>query len=279
MKAQLVKDTDPYWPKWDSPWWHMTLLWELGRVKEIPEPTVKKMVADIQGHYRRFFLPSEDPAPETTDPYREIMCHCGWGTMYQVLQAYGVDVDKELPWVRPWFLKYQLPDGGLNCADGAYSGSAKSSIVSTLPPMEAMIGAKDLSPEEETFLDKGADYLLKHKLVCSAKGKVLNEDWLSPFFPRFYEYDELRGLTFMVKWSRRRGIILPAELEPNADRLRRLAARGFPAGRAIWLEEPTLAFEDGKWKTGCRASKFQLLHETLENSSIHLRIAWGALSL
>lgn len=276
MKAEMIL-ADPYWPKWDSPWWHMTLLWELGRVEEIPQEAVQSMLSALQTHYRRFFLPQEDPSPETTDPYRHIMCHCGWGTIYQVLQAYGIDVDQELPWVRPWFLKYQLPDGGLNCHDAAYIGSRKSSIVSTLPPLEAMLAARGLSADEEVFLDKGAQYLIDHRLVYSKAGELLNEDWLTPFFPRFYEYDELRGLAFLVKWARRRGRTLPAKLDESFQRLRKLAAQGMPAGRPVWLEEKTLAFEDGRWRTGCHAKKFPLLHETLENASVHLRIAWGAL--
>lgn len=274
-----MPDSDPYWPKWDSPWWQMTLLWELGRAKEITAQTSQAMVAAIQAHYRRFFLPSEDPAPETTDPYRHIMCHCGWGTIYQVLTACGRDVDQELPWVRPWFLKYQLPDGGLNCADNAYTGSRKSSIVSTLPPMEAMLAVRNPTAEEEAFLDRGAQYLLRHRLVYSTAGELLNEDWLTPFFPRFYEYDELRGLTFLVKWSRRRGRLLPAEVQESVERLQRLSMRGMPAGRPTWLEEKTLAFQDGSWKTGCHPRKFPLLHETLEEASVHLRIAWGSLNL
>jgi len=24
-------ERDPYWPKWDSPWWHMVLLHEMDR--------------------------------------------------------------------------------------------------------------------------------------------------------------------------------------------------------------------------------------------------------
>ena len=32
--ASLARD--PYWPKWDSPWWHMALLHELGLSPMIP---------------------------------------------------------------------------------------------------------------------------------------------------------------------------------------------------------------------------------------------------
>lgn len=31
---------DGYWPKWDSPWWHMLLLHERGQSHLIPRPAV-----------------------------------------------------------------------------------------------------------------------------------------------------------------------------------------------------------------------------------------------
>jgi hypothetical protein len=39
--------------------------------------------------------------------------------------------------MRPWLRQYQLPDGGLNCDEAACVKSLKSSMVSTLPPLEA----------------------------------------------------------------------------------------------------------------------------------------------
>ncbi len=33
---------DPYWPKWDSPWWHMSLLNEMDLTGEIPWPALLK---------------------------------------------------------------------------------------------------------------------------------------------------------------------------------------------------------------------------------------------
>ena len=32
--AQITRD--PYWPKWDNPWWRMLLLFELGEAERIP---------------------------------------------------------------------------------------------------------------------------------------------------------------------------------------------------------------------------------------------------
>ena len=37
-------EADTYWPKWDSPWWHMLLLYELGEARRIPARIVTVMV-------------------------------------------------------------------------------------------------------------------------------------------------------------------------------------------------------------------------------------------
>ena len=64
----------------------------------------------------------------------------------------------------------------------------KSSIVSTLPPLEAILWHTDreFTEQEAVFLDEGARYLIEHRLVCSKQnGNVIDTDWLKPCFPRF----------------------------------------------------------------------------------------------
>lgn len=132
-----------------------------------------------------------------------------------ILMAYGCDLDKELPWIREWFLQHQLSDGGLNCDPDAYTHSNKSSIVSTLPPLEAILyyTNRAFTVQEADFLDQGARYLIEHRLVCSKQsGNIIDTEWLKPCFPRFFEYDILRGMSFLVEWSRRRNKPLPTEL-------------------------------------------------------------------
>ena len=74
---------------------------------------------------------------------------------------------------------------------------------------------------EAGFLDMGAQHLIEHRLVCSkSNGSVINEKWLKPFFPRYFEYDILRGLSYLVEWSRRREQPLSFEIiEKGLDRL------------------------------------------------------------
>ncbi len=289
--AYLVSDRalqsieqDPYWPKWDSPWWHMTLLWELGLVKRIPAVIVKHMIRALNTHYERFLPIKIEEIPAGRDKIRHFPCHCGLGTMYRVLFSYGVDVDFELPWIRPWFLRYQLPDGGLNCDEKVYmKPNPKSSIVSTLPPLEAVLlcTPRPFTQEENIFLDRGAEYLIAHKLFRSANrdGKIINENWLKLCLPRFYEYDILRGLTFLVKWAKVRG--KPVPINAISETLEILNGR-FPNGqiiieRLVWKGGKTLAIDSGgNWGMGHPASEFDLLSQVsqLGKPSEHLSRFW-----
>lgn len=204
---------EPYWPKWDSPWWHMLLLHELGLAHRIPEAMAQAMATALRTHYLPSFPLLESELPPGTDPYRQILCHCALGTMVQVLAASGIPMDEAMPGARAWLLRYQLQDGGLNCDEAAYTRpTPRSSMVSTLPPLEAMLylTERPFTPEETAFLDAGADYLLQRRLCRSlSKGGVIDESWLTPCFPRFYEYDVLRGLRFLAAWARKLSRPLP----------------------------------------------------------------------
>ncbi|PCI36406.1 MAG: hypothetical protein COB53_09690 [Elusimicrobia bacterium] len=258
---------DPYWPKWDSPWWHMTLLWELGEAARIPERIVDAMVDALNTHYLDLFPLRETEMPPDKDPYRHVACHCALGTMYRVLAGRGVDVDGRIPHLRPWFLRYQLADGGLNCDEAVYTKqSPHSSIVSTLPPLEAVLFDTDrpLTDAENAFLDRGADYLLKRKLFrsLSGGGKIIDEAWLEPCFPRFYHYDVLRGLRFVTAWADRRDKPLPRDsVQEAVDAVETALARA-DAGmrRKPWAEEKSLYFDGaGSWEMKNKAEPFELL--------------------
>jgi hypothetical protein len=262
-KARESLARDPYWPKWNSPWWHMTLLFELDRADAIPSEAAEGMFAAIQTKYLRFFPTIREPLPPGKDPHRDAGCHCGLGNIYQTLAACGLDLDGRAPWMRAWFLRYQLPDGGLNCDERAYEKGTSSSIQSTLPVLEAVVRTpRTLTLAEEEFLDRGAEYLIERRLVCRrSDGRPMSAEFLKVGFPRFYDYDVLRGLSFLAAWSRLRRRIVPREAV--APSLSALAAR-FPDGR-IRVEKPGLAGEDslnpgegGAWARGA-ASTFPLL--------------------
>lgn len=221
-KKYLVSDTafksienNFYWPKWNSPLWHMLALWEIGKANEIPHSIVDAFVENMNRQILNYFPIKSEDIPPGTDPYRQTPCHCQLGTTYQLLSACQVDVDDKMPWIRPWFLKYQLSDGGLNCDETHYSKkNGKSSIVSTLPCLEAILrSAPSLTQDEIEFLDKGAAYLIKHRLIRRSHNEELMDPRFAEFiFPRFYEYDILRGLSFLADWATLRKITLPYDL-------------------------------------------------------------------
>jgi hypothetical protein len=273
LNSQMALDSlekDAYWPKWHSPWWHMSLLFEMGLSDWIPDAIVEKVIERMNTQYLRFFPLHEEELEAGVNPYTQIPCHCQLGNIYQILKSKGIDVDERLPWIRPWFLKYQLPDGGLNCDESAYLNSRKSSIASSLPVFEAMLLCAEsggLSAEEAAFLDKAAEYLVCHRLVYRTNGELMNPDFLTPQFPRFYLYDILRGLKFLNRWRDYRWESSP--LTQAADQVIRNGVEVVQAKLSNGLltierselgATTTLVLDDsGQWKRGEPAVLFPLL--------------------
>lgn len=217
---------DPYWPKWHSPWWHMLLLHEMGETKRIPEVAIQAMVKKLSEYPVKIFPIHQHEMPEGCDPYRHVPCHCQVGNIYQILATYGVNVDQELPWIRPWFLRYQMADGGLNCDSDAYlvSDECPSSMVGTIAAFEAVLlhTPRPWTTEEIAFLDRGAQFLIDRKLMLGSRTKHNADErddegkWLKPCFPRFYLYDVLRGLTALLSWAEKTNRSLTAEAVTGA---------------------------------------------------------------
>lgn len=271
-----IKDVvaDPYWPKWNSPWWHMLLLHEMGETKKIPEKMIDAYIASLNKIPLKIFPIHAHEMPEGIDPYRGSPCHCQLGNVYQVLAAFGVDVDKELPWIRPWFLSYQMDDGGLSCDNDAYlvKDQIPSSMVGTIAVFEAILMYTDRpwTPEEKIFLDKSAQFLMSRKLMngsetlYNASEKKSAEKWLNLCFPRFYLYDVLRGLNALLIWSEKSGQAVPPE--SIQDVVTHLSKR-FPDG-AIRIERHSyegvgtiLPSATGEWIRRQPATFFPLLEK------------------
>jgi hypothetical protein len=212
---------DAYWPKWDSTWWHMLLLHEMGLTSEIPEAVVSAYVEAINKIPLKTFPIHPGDLPEDVDPYRGSPCHCQLGNVYQVLVTRGVDVDREVSWIRPWFLRYQMSDGGLNCDSDAYlvKDETPSSMVGTIAVFESVLlhTQRSWTSEESDFLKKGARLLMERKLMHgSTTQHNISErddeaDWLKPCFPRFYSYDVLRGLNALLSWAEKTNASIPTE--------------------------------------------------------------------
>ncbi len=217
--AQRSVDADVYWPKWDSPWWHMLLLHEMGEARRIPERAVARMVEGLERFPLKIFPIQPGELPPGADPYRDVLCHCALGCMFQVLSAAGRDVDRALPWITPWFARYQMADGGLSCDDSAYrvTGECPSSMVGTVAPFEAMLlgGPATWTADRAAFVERAAGFLIERRLmlgsptVHNAEERDRQPAWLAPCFPRFYFYDVLRGLAALARWAEVTGRAVP----------------------------------------------------------------------
>lgn len=263
--ARRSLDADTYWPKWDSPWWHMLLLFELDEARRIPGHIVEQMVQGQNALPLHIFPIHPEDSPPGTDPHRGSACHCSLGSIHQVLAACGVDVAAALPWVLPWYPRYQMADGGANCDATAYlSGECASSMVATIAPFEAMLAGPPTA-----FADRAAAFMIERRLMTGSPSRHNAEErdaaasWLRPCFPRFYFYDVLRGLVALVRWAVAYDRSLPVEAVAGVvahladtfpDGVIRLQRRSF-AGAGTW------AHVDGAWLRQ-PASSFPLLDAT-----------------
>jgi hypothetical protein len=263
--AQRSTELDMYWPKWDSPWWHFLACVELGEARRVPERAVAALLAALKAFPLQVFpIVPEDLPPGYGDS--PSLCHCQLACAWQMLSACGVDVDRELPWAGPWFVRYQMADGGLNCDSDAYlvTGECPSSMVGSVPSLEAMLlGA--LEGAREAFVDRAAAFLIERRLMLGSSTQHNAEErqrepaWRQLSFPRFYLYDVLRGLAALTRWAEQRQQAVPlAAIEPVVEhllgsfpdgvvRLGRLAVEGISTkalhdATGTWTRQPASRF-------------------------------------
>ncbi|HMG52076.1 MAG TPA: hypothetical protein VK601_01315, partial [Kofleriaceae bacterium] len=141
------------------------------------------------------------------------------------------------PWFEPWFVRYQMADGGLSCDDAAYrvTGECPSSMVGAVAPLEAMLLGRpaEWSAARAAFVERAAGFLIERRLmlgsptVHNAEERAGEAEWLKPCFPRFYLYDVLRGLAALLRWAEVTGRAVPLRaVDGAADHL----VAAFPDG-------------------------------------------------
>jgi hypothetical protein len=281
-EAKLSLERDVYWPKWDSPWWHILLLNELGLIHQVPKNIMYQLIENIQRSFLHFFPVTEEEMPKKTDPYHQSLCFCMAGSLYQMLFNYGIPVDSEIPWLREWFTKYQLPDGGFNCNEDAYiKDHPKSSMTSTLPVLEALLLAQETKviDDELNSLFLGADYIVKHKLFRKLSSQdVMDPNFAEIRFPRFYEYDYLRGFKFLYDFRRKFGYRFPDFITDEVEKMvEKLTVDGIIKTKGIPFKEKSYnPTSEGKWELG-PASYFELLNLLLKpnSESLFLTNQWN----
>ncbi len=228
-----------YQPKWDSPWWHALLLFELGVADRIPRPVIDAIAAGLDAAPR---------ALDADDTQGFVPCHCALGCMAQVLDVHGV----VLPWTEDWLVRYQMADGGLNCDASAYgvTGECPSSMVGTVPALEAMLLGDPArwSPARRAFVDRAARCVIDRAFVRGSSTKHNAEErdaapgWLLLAFPRFYFYDVLRGMAAVARWTELTGAVVPRDTwidlpDELAVQRNALATVSRPTSRFALLDE------------------------------------------
>lgn len=242
---------DPYWPKWDGPWWQMLALHELGHAGRIPQRTVEVMVEVLDALPLHTFPIREEDWPPGADRRRASLCHCAVGCIDQLLAACGVEVDQTLPWFSSWYGRYQMADGGYNCDARAYlvAYECASSMVGTVPLFEAMVRR---APSD--CCDRAAAMLISRRLVDgsatrhNASEREAARAWSDPCFPRFYFYDVLRGAAVLARWAVDHQRTLPLQaIQPAVAQLLARAGDGVVRiGRVGWRDKTT-RIPDDNW--------------------------------
>jgi len=247
-KALLMIERDVYWPKWDSPWWYILLLEETGRLAEVPVEAFKELLTCADRQYLKVFPVREEDVDGPVNGHTEVMCFCFLGGLMKVASKLDFDVFAHVPWAKNWLSRYQLPDGGYNCDESAYTGSGKSSVVSTTVMLEGMIEYAKFTNDIESYaanMQKAVSYLLKHQVYMSTAGKEISDtNWDKIIFPRFYEYDFSRGLEaifdfLLLTGKKVRGVAIERAL----GMLRQKTDSGLAHSEKQWLsEEKTVSY-------------------------------------
>lgn len=247
-KALLMIERDVYWPKWDSPWWYILLLEETGRLNEVPVEVFKELLTCADRQYLKIFPTREEDIDGPVNGYTEVMCFCFLGCLMKIASKLDFDVFAHVPWAKEWINRYQLPDGGYNCDDAAYTGSGKSSIISTAVMLEGMVEYARFSQETDIYaanMQKAVSYLLKHQIYFTRTGEVIPDvNWDKVIFPRFYEYDFTRGLEaifdfLLLTGKKVRGIAIEKAVALLDEKIK----SGLDHSEKQWLsEEKTVSY-------------------------------------
>ena len=269
-----VFEKDPYWPKWNNLWWKALVMYETDNFDLVPEMFIKYFYEVINKHYLHFFPFTLEEIPENANPYRNIICHCAMGAIIKFGVKKNIDIINNYPWIYEWIFKYQLPDGGYNCDEQAYTNSKKSSILSTISMAEAVLELckKTDNKKLTVVLEKCFDYFIKHRIFRSSKGDIIYPGWKDLTFPRFYEFDLLRGLNFIEEAALLLKKEIPYEsIEETVELLKfKQNDNGmFKTERIFHLEEGTLALENGKWEFKKEVSTFPVLDKLLKRNAVN----------
>jgi prenyltransferase beta subunit len=246
----------PYLPKYKSTYWQVMILSQLGLDKrdervgracdfisrfQLKEGGFTAYSAEAAAQeYRRknewALKKGREPPPFETfvrDTVRESELSCLTGNVAAALIRLGY-CDERVKRALKWLVEVQNRDGGWLCPYWkAHVRDKHGCFMGTIPPLDAFseLPKDERTPEMEKAVEKGAEFLLMHRLFKADHHgfKVINESWLKFGFPCF-SYDILRGLDVMT----RLGYV---EDERIDDALEIVLGKQEPDGR--WMLEST----------------------------------------
>jgi hypothetical protein len=221
------KKESPYFPKYKSTYWQLMILGQLGADKsdlrvqracdfvlnlQLPEGgfssyTEKRALQEYEWMRTRAALKEKlqpEPSAWAQSHVTEHQYSCLTGNVCAAMLRSGYRRDARVKKALDWLVKVQNRDGGWLCpywkahvkdTHGCFSG--------TICPLEAFseIEESERTPEMNHAIEKGAEFLLMHRLYKADHHgyKLINRQWLKFSFPWFYGYHVLRGLEVITK--------------------------------------------------------------------------------
>ena len=219
--------TNPYHPKYKATYWQIMILGQLGMNKSnekvqkacefilglqldeggFSSYTQKRALAEYDLMRSRATL-KEKLAPEPKAWAQSLVTEhqysCLTGNLCAAMLRLGYVNDPRVAKALNWLVKIQNRDGGWLCPYWkAHIKDTHSCFYGTICPLEAFseVPEAERSPEMRQTIDKGAEFLLMHRLYKADHHgfKVINPQWLKLSFPWFYGYNFLRGLSVLTK--------------------------------------------------------------------------------
>jgi len=213
--------TNLYTPKYKSTYWQIMILGVLGMSKD--DPRVKKACDVILRYQLKEGGFSSHAAGRANEEYRDLKrkgealgdrknwmaektreheYSCLTGNVVSALLRLGYTHNVQIERALGWLVSIQNRDGGWLCPYWkAHIRDVHSCFYGTICALEAFSEAKRLSGAIRKAAERGAEFLLMHRLFKADHHnfRIINRNWLKLSFPSFYGYDILRGLLVIGK--------------------------------------------------------------------------------
>lgn len=218
----LDKDSS-YLPKYKASYWTIMLLGQLGldrndaRVAKACEYIFKfqheeggfvsRSKQDLVKEYN-WRIRKRKKLPDfniwVKEAIRQQQLSCLTGNICTALIRLGYQDDVRVKKALEWLVKIQFQDGGWLCPYWtAHVKDKHGCFDGTICPLEAFseVPAENRSQEMQAAIEKGAEFLLMHRLYRADhhNNKIMNKAWLTFSFPWFHNYNILRGLDILTK--------------------------------------------------------------------------------